>query len=135
ARIRQHSPAAVVPIARPLAIALATLSAAVALVASLSQTVPASASIDARRTTAAALAAGDLRVTVTPPAYVQRPAVVTVNPASVSVIEGGHVRLETPRAAGAPVLVTEPSAAGAFRAAGDVFAYEFVAAASQALVV
>ena len=83
----------------------------------------------------AALAPGDLRVVVTPPAYVRREPVTAANPTSVTALEGSRVRLEVGSAQRPPVLLGPDGDRVAFEASPGVFVQELTAADSMALIV
>jgi hypothetical protein len=95
------------PLGRPLTLGVGAVTALAILVAALpSATIPtrATALNPVRPDQPVALASGDVRVVIAPPAYARREVVALVNPPSVTVLEGSRVRLEVPQAVPAALI-------------------------------
>jgi hypothetical protein len=126
----------VTPLVRPALLALGATAAFAALLAGLP---PRALVPEAGAAWSPApdrpLAPGDLRVVVTPPSYIKREAVAAINPETVTALEGSRVRLELAGAGGVPVLIDAAHRQVPFDRAGVVFAHEFIAVESQALLV
>jgi hypothetical protein len=106
-RLAELAVSDVQPLGRPLTLGVGAVVALAILVAALP-----SATILTRATTLnpvrpdqpVALASGDVRVVIAPPAYARRAVVALVNPPSVTVLEGSRVRLEVPQAVPAALI-------------------------------
>ena len=125
------------PLAGPLATAVASVAAAV-LLALYAPAMPIAA-VDPNRApdaqAARAPSAGDIRVTLRPPAYASRDARTLVNPTDIVVLEGTVVRLET-GARPSPVRLVEPGQPTVtFEEERGAWHHEFVARASRVLLV
>ena len=138
ARLATVSVSAVQPLARPVAFGVGAVTA----LALLLLTVPfahragltaAGGAADAPEG-AAVLAAGDLRVVITPPAYARRAASALVNPPSVDVLEGSAIHLEVPWAVPA-VLVNLEGPSVRFAVDGERRVLTFTAVESRPLLV
>jgi hypothetical protein len=132
-RLAACSPALIAPMRCLAAMTAGVLAGFAALLASVSGTMIPSPEAPSQTATAA-LAAGDLRVIVTLPAYTRREPVVATNPANLNVLEGSRIRLEV-TGVDAPPLLVRADTLVPFEAAGALFAHEFSAADSTALVV
>ena len=91
--------------------------------------------ITASETAERPLAAGDLRVIATPPAYARRSGTDVLNPTSVVVLEGTQLRFEAARGEGRVSLVDPAGRTTQFKEEADRFALELIATSSQPLVI
>jgi hypothetical protein len=134
-RLDRERPATIQPLGWPVTLATGALLALTALLAFLPHApnraveMPSAAPSPA----AAPLGARDLRVVITPPAYVEGEAQALVNPTTITAIEGSRIQLE---AAGpdAP-LVGDAGGAAPFVASASGWTHQFTARESRALVI
>lgn len=137
ARLETASPGDVQPLAGPLALGVGAMAALIVLLAALpSAQRPGDAAARHVDPTAASavLAAGDLRVMITSPAYARREAATLVNPTSLAVLEGSRIRLETSDDAPA-ALVNLDGTASAFTDESGHRYFEFTAMESRPLLI
>lgn len=137
ARLANVSVSAVQPLARALALGAGAMVALTALLVALPAAQgPPGTEFVAPQTAdePTVLAAGDLRVVITPPAYARRDASALVNPPSVDVLEGSRIHLEVPRAVPA-VLVNLEGTSARFSEDGDRRVLDFMAVESRPLLV
>jgi hypothetical protein len=136
-RLRHVSPTLIQPLGRLLAIAVATVLGSAALIVGLPWrgSPPVEQSQMMIDALTRPLEPGDLRVVVTPPAYLDRQPSASINPATVTAIEGSRVRLETAREAGRVFVTEGDSAPLPFEIAADHWRHEFTATESRALLV
>jgi hypothetical protein len=133
-RLDACSPAQLAPMRRPAVLTVGAVAGFAVLLVSASARTTSRAADTPSHTATAALAAGDLRVVVRPPIYARRGPIAATNPPNLTVLEGSHVRLEMAGAERPPFLVRADERVP-FEAAGALFAYEFDAAESTAVVV
>jgi hypothetical protein len=96
ARVSGH---AVQPLARPLALGIASAAALAVLIVALpsaQRPVETAALGPDSGAEPARLVSGDVRVLITPPPYARRDATTLVNPPSVAALEGSRIQLEVP---------------------------------------
>ncbi|HUE84505.1 MAG TPA: hypothetical protein VMO26_00355 [Vicinamibacterales bacterium] len=137
ARLQAVSPTQVQPLARPFALGAGALAALLALLIGLpSAQGPGRTPIQDPDVPAeiAVLAAGDLRVVITPPPYARRESTTLLNPASVAALEGSRIRLEVARAV-QTALVNLDGTTTAFTEEGERRGLDFTALDSRPLLV
>lgn len=95
-RVEGLSAGAVRPLAAPVAAAVLALGSVAAMLVTLPDAAPVNASAPRQTTREATreLTPGDLRVRITAPAYAQRPPHESINPTSVTALEGSQIVLE-----------------------------------------
>lgn len=125
------------PLGRQVGLTIAALLAVLVLGMNLPTTgsVSGHAAVLAHSEDAQPLAAGEVRIVITPPSYTRQPPSGLVNPGSITALEGSRIRLESLHAAGAASLVDPGGRVTPFERAGDVAALEIVAQASQPLLI
>jgi hypothetical protein len=137
ARLETVSPRSVQPLGRPLALGAGAVLALTALLAGYppgrGSSGTAGAGFDAQEESAV-LAAGEVRVVITPPAYTGRDAVTLTNPASVAALEGSRIRLQVSRAA-RTTLVNLDGTVTAFAEDGEHRALDITAVESRPLLI
>jgi hypothetical protein len=137
ARLETVSPRSVQPLGRPLALGAGAVLALTALLAGYpaarGPSGRASTGFDAPRESAA-LAPGELRVVLTPPAYTGRDAVTLVNPPSIAALEGSRIRLQASRAA-RTTLVNLDGTVTAFAEDGEHRVLDITAEESRPLLI
>lgn len=138
-RLDRISPAAAQPLTRSVLMAALSVFSLVVLLLTLPRPVTPIAAVETANTTnaAAPLQAGDVRVVVTAPAYAGRSAVVSLNPARVTALEGSTVRLEVGEARDRrrTVLHDLDGTQREFKLQGDYASLELVATTSRPLLV
>ncbi len=134
-RLERHSAVRLVPLMRDGMTAGGIVLALVLLLAALPARAPLRAADGQPGDSTRPIAAGDLEVLVTPPAYTRRAEERRINPLHMSVLEGSRVRLRTPRASGRVWLMEPFGSLRSFESNADEWQHEFVAATTRALLV
>lgn len=137
ARLRSLPPAAVQPLARQLAPAIAIAAASALVIAVVPQArgpVPVIIQ-SARRSATPVPTPRGLQVIVTPPAYTGLPPFHVSNPSEIAALEGSRIDLETAPADGAMEIVEPGRAPVAFQLDRDRWRHTFAAAESRVLVI
>ena len=125
------------PLTRDVSVAaLSVIATLVLLIAwPTSQTLRASRSGAVEEPTTASFAPGDIRVLVTPPAYLQQPVVEALNPTVVDVLATSVVRIEVMQSEGSVSLHEPDGRQTPFTTGPDRAVLELLATASRPLVV
>ena len=137
-RLDRLSPATVQPLNRPALSALGSALMAMVIVSAVPnrpEQFAAGGGSPGDASSTAALAVGDLRVVITPPAYTEHKVRMLLNPTELAILEGTTVRLETPRAAGEVQVVPNGRSPISFVTAGEEWVHEFGAVDSAVLLI
>jgi hypothetical protein len=136
-RLRAAAPVAVQPLSLPVGLAVGALIAAGAVVIAIPipRSMAPAAATAASEGTDAPLAPGDLRITITPPAYTGRAPSITVNPSMVTALEGSRIRLETAPADRPPQVIEPGQVPMPFAADAGGWTHEFSATQSRVLLI
>jgi hypothetical protein len=136
-RLGRKSPATVQPLNRPALSAMGSVLMATVIVTGVPNRPErfAAGGLPGEASTTAALAVGDLRVVVTPPAYTGHKARMLLNPSELMILEGTTVRLETPRAGGEVQVVSNGRSPTSFVTVGEEWVHEFVAVDAAVLLI